>query len=87
MNTGGREYLGRAWRMIALTVFFFLCLTLIHGALDTSANAAAPQKQAQKPSKPATDSDPLPGQIKDDETVAPDAEESADNSASFPVDI
>jgi hypothetical protein len=87
MDTGGREYLGRAWRMIALTVFFFLCMTLIHGALDNAASAAAPQKQQKQQSKPATDSDPLPGQIKDDETVAPDAEESADNSASFPVDI
>jgi hypothetical protein len=55
-------------------------MTILHNALD-SATAASKDKP------PATSSDKLPGQIEDDATVAPDAEESADNNVTFPVDI
>jgi hypothetical protein len=80
MSTYRREYLGRLWRMIFLTVFLLLCMTIVHNALNSGTAAAA-----SKTPPPATDK--LPGQIEDDATVAPDAEESADNNVTFPVDI
>jgi hypothetical protein len=80
MESGSRYDLNRMWKMIFLTVFLLLCMTILHNALD-SATAASKDKP------PATSSDKLPGQIEDDATVAPDAEESADNNVTFPVDI
>ena len=82
MSTYRREYLGRLWRMIFLTVFLLLCMTIVHNVFSP-ATAAAPAKQPAQTGS----SDKLPGQIEDDATVAPDAEESADNNVTFPVDI
>ena len=46
--------------------------------------AAKPAAPAQKPPAGAPEEDAT---IKDDPTVAPDSQESADNSVSFPADI
>jgi hypothetical protein len=80
MSTYRREHWGRLLRMIFLTVFMTTCMLIVHNAFN-SATAVA----ASKTPPPA--SDKLPGQIEDDATVAPDAEESADNNVTFPVDI
>ena len=82
MSTVGRNSSRRTWRLIVFTAFLsLLCVASVQVMLNSAARAAA----AKPP--PAASSDKLPGQIEDDPTVAPDAEESADNNVTFPVDI
>ena len=81
MSTVGRNSSRRTWRLIVFTAFLsLLCVASVQVMLNSAARAAAKQP-------PAASSDKLPGQIEDDPTVAPDAEESADNNVTFPVDI
>lgn len=61
----------RTWRLIGVTAFASLLCT---GAVIVTLSAVA-----QAPDDART--------IEDDAVVAPDPEESADNSVSFPIDI
>jgi hypothetical protein len=84
MSTSGRNASRRTWRLIVFTAFLsLLTVGSVQVMLNSAARAAAP---AKKPAA-APPADKLPGQIEDDPTVAPDAEESADNNVTFPVDI
>lgn len=70
----------RTWRLIVFTAFLsLLCMALVQVTLHSAARAD--QSKVQPVTKD------LPGAIEDDPTVAPDAEESADNNVTFPVDI
>jgi len=82
MSTTSRNASRRTWRLIVFFAFLsLLAIASVRVMVTSVARAAPPAKQAP-PS-----SDKLPGQIEDDATVAPDAEESADNNVTFPVDI
>lgn len=63
----------QTWRLIVLTVLMSLVSL---GAVTLALRATAQTT--------ASEGDPV---IRDDPTVAPDAEESADNSVTFPIDI
>lgn len=81
MRTLRRNSQPRTWRMIALTAFLAaVSMVFVQITVDSVARAAA---KKESPSQ----ADTLPGQIKDDPTIAPDSEESADNNVTFPVDI
>jgi hypothetical protein len=80
MSTIGRNSSRRTWRLIIFTAFLsLLCMALVQITLNAAARADAARPPASQPD--------LPGAIKDDPTVAPDAAESADNNVTFPVDI
>lgn len=78
-NERARNASKRTWRLIVVTGFLsLLSMAVVQIMLNSAARA-----QASKPAAPAE----LPGAIKDDPTIAPDSEESADNNVTFPVDI
>ena len=79
-------YRRQSWRLVLVGLIF--AIGCAGGALlALRADAQAPARPpAVKPSPPMSPSD-ANALIKDDPTVAPDSQESADNNVTFPVDI